>query len=55
MSVYKGLHHPEDGAIIHGLFADAGRWDPRALKLVDAKPGKAVAKALYGTRVTGQF
>ncbi|EEZ99537.1 Dynein heavy chain, cytoplasmic-like Protein [Tribolium castaneum] len=40
LEVYKGLHHPEDGAIIHGLFLDAGRWDSPTHKLVDAKPGE---------------
>lgn len=26
--------------IIHGLFIDAGRWDPKLHKLVDPNPGK---------------
>lgn len=40
MEVYQGLESPEDGAIVHGLFVDAGRWDKHEMKLIDAKPGK---------------
>ncbi|RZC39366.1 dynein heavy chain 6, axonemal, partial [Asbolus verrucosus] len=40
MSVYKGLESPSDGAIVHGLYVDAGRWDMKTMKLIDAKPGE---------------
>lgn len=42
VSIYKGLQSPEDGAIVHGIFIDAGCWDMKAMKLVDAKPGPQV-------------
>ncbi|KAJ8983479.1 hypothetical protein NQ317_014937 [Molorchus minor] len=38
--VYKPIQRPDDGMIIHGLFIDAGRWDMKAMKLVDPKPGE---------------
>lgn len=39
LEAYGGMHAPEDGVIIHGLFVDAGRWSEQQMKLVDAKPG----------------
>ncbi|KAJ8943600.1 hypothetical protein NQ318_006602 [Aromia moschata] len=38
--VYKPLQRPTDGVIVHGIFIDAGRWDMKAMKLVDPKPGE---------------
>lgn len=39
-SLYKPLEPPEDGVLVHGLFLDAGKWDMRAMKLIDPKPGE---------------
>lgn len=38
--LYDPLTSPVDGVIIHGLFIDAGRWDPKVRRLVDPNPGK---------------
>lgn len=43
--IYSPLEKPPDGVIVHGLFIDAGRWDPRGHKLVDAKPGNTYSRA----------
>ncbi|XP_045784195.1 dynein axonemal heavy chain 6 [Maniola jurtina] len=40
MVVFGPLEKPEDGVNIHGLFIDAGRWDPQQNLLVDALPGQ---------------
>ncbi|XP_050361252.1 dynein axonemal heavy chain 6 [Nymphalis io] len=39
-SVFGPLERPEDGVNIHGLFIDAGRWDPANNLLIDALPGQ---------------
>lgn len=38
--IYRPLSSPTDGVIIHGLFIDAGRWDPKVHRLVDPNPGE---------------
>ncbi|CAK9798189.1 Dynein axonemal heavy chain 6 [Anthophora quadrimaculata] len=40
VEVYKSLHVPKDGVLIHGLFIDAGRWDFESMLLVDANIGE---------------
>ncbi|KAF2878695.1 hypothetical protein ILUMI_27474 [Ignelater luminosus] len=37
---YGDVQPPQDGVIIHGLFADAGRWDIDNMILVDPNPGE---------------
>lgn len=39
--LYNPLESPTDGVIVHGLFIDAGRWDPKVRRLVDPNPGNS--------------
>ncbi|XP_058809206.1 dynein axonemal heavy chain 6 [Phymastichus coffea] len=39
-SIYKNLQVPEDGLLIHGLYIDAGKWDPKFKILIDASKGE---------------
>lgn len=37
---YGDITEPNDGAIVHGLFVDGGRWDNENMILVDPHPGE---------------
>lgn len=42
--LYKTLHHPQTGIIVHGLFIEAGRWDESKGGLSDSLPGELVPR-----------
>lgn len=41
--LYKFVQPPASGVVVHGLFVEAGRWDPQLGGLSDSLPGELVA------------